>query len=151
MFVRLDKVKGSAHLESIVANTDLENGVFVELGALQADGEARLATPSGDQAKELVFHVSVPLTYEDRTNELDFVLKAGKIGRAYVLEHGDIISVPVTGVTGGTVSVGAFVNPASTGFNVVDGAETKGALHGEIIAIESQANVGNLAVIRINA
>jgi hypothetical protein len=149
-YVRLDKIKPTAHIESIVATVDLVNGQFVELGALSADGEARQATPSGDKTKKLVFHVSVPLTYEDRTNELDFVLKAGKVGRGYVLEDGDIISISKSAVTGGTVDVGALVNPAPTGFNVVDGAETAEGLHGEIIAIENDAIAGELAVIRIS-
>lgn len=87
-YVRLDKIKSTAHIESVVASTDLVNGQFLALGALQADGEARLATPSGDVTKQLVFHASVPLTYLERTNELDFVLKAGKVGRGYVLEAG---------------------------------------------------------------
>lgn len=148
-YVRLDKIKPTAHIESIVSNVDLQNGVFVELGALQADGEARFATPSGDQTKTLAFHVSVPLTYEEHKNELDFVLKAGKVGRAYILESGDIISIQASAVTGGTVAVGAKVVPSATGFDVVDGAEKVGKLHGEIIAIENDAIAGQLAVIRI--
>lgn len=140
-FVRLDKIKATAHLESIVASTDLLNGQFLALGALQADGEARQATPSGDVAKQLVFHASVPLTYEDRSNELDFVLKAGKVGRGYVLETGDIVSIDST-----DLAVGDIVIPAPEGFVV---GEATG-LHGEVIAVELDAIVGRLAVIRVN-
>jgi hypothetical protein len=139
-YVRLDKISANAHIESIVATTDLVNGQFVALGALEADGEAFAVTPSGDVAEQLVLHVSVPLTYEDRTNELDFVLKAGKVGRGYVLQTGDVISV--TGVTDAVK--GAKVNPSAEGF-VVDVAGT----FGEIIAIENDAIAGQLAVIRI--
>jgi len=149
-YVIMDKIKATAHLESIVATTDLQNGQFLELGALQADGEARLATPSGDQTKQLVFHMSVPLTYEDRQNELDFVLKAGKEGRSFVLETGNTVSISESAVTG-TVVVGALVNPSATGFNVVDGVEEVGKLHGEVIAIDVDAMAGRLAVIRISA
>lgn len=149
-YVIMDKIKATAHLESIVATTDLQNGQFVELGALQTDGEARLAIPSGDQAKQLVFHMSVPLTYEDRQNELDFVLKAGKEGRAFVLETGNVISINKSAVTGDVV-VGAKVNPSATGFDVVDGAEVVGKLHGEVIAIDIDAIAGQMAVIRISA
>lgn len=141
-FVRLDKIKATAHIESIVANADLLNGQFLALGALQADGEARLATPSGDVTKQLVFHASVPLTYEDRSNELDFVLKAGKVGRAYVLETGDIVSIDDA-----TLEVGDIVIPSETGF--VEGVAV--GLHGEVIAIEIDAIVGRLAVIRVSA
>lgn len=140
-YVRLDKVKATAHLESIVASTDLLNGQFLALGALQADGEARQATPSGDVSKQLVFHASVPLTYEDRTNELDFVLKAGKVGRGYVLETGDIVSIDSTDLVAGDIVV-----PAPEGFVV---GEATG-FHGEVIAVEMDAIVGRLAVIRVN-
>jgi hypothetical protein len=149
-YVRLDKVGADQHIESIVATTDLVNGQFLALGALQADGEAREVTASGDQAEELVFHASVPLTYEERTNELDFVLKAGKVGRGYVLRQGNIVSVSIAdGITGVAVK-GALVNPSATGFDVVDGTDVAGALHGEIIAIETDMYAGNLAVIRIS-
>ncbi len=141
-YVRLDKVKATAHIESIVATSDLLNGQFLALGALQADGEARLATPSGDTTKQLVLHVSVPLTYEERTNELDFVLKAGKVGRGYVLETGDIISIDDA-----VLAVGDIVVPSASGF--VEG--TPAGLHGEVIAVEMDAIVGRLAVIRVVA
>lgn len=140
-YVRLDKIKATAHIESIIATQDLLNGQFLALGALQADGEARLATPSGDVAKQLVFHASVPLTYEDRSNELDFKLKAGKVGRGYILEAGDIVSIDDA-----TLQVGDLVVPAPEGF--VEG--TPAGLHGEVIAIEVDAIVGRLAVIRVN-
>jgi hypothetical protein len=147
-YVRLDKVKGSAHLESFVANTDLTNGGFIALGELQADGEARLGTPSGDVSKELVFHASVPLTYEERTNELDFVLKAGKVGRGYVIEAGDIVSVSLDGIVSGTPAKGAKVAPHADGFSIPATAPTEG-LRGEIIAIENDLYAGQLAVIRL--
>ncbi|MBK1611781.1 hypothetical protein [Bacillus cereus] len=146
-YVRLDKIKATAHLESVVASEDLQNGQFLELGALQADGEARLATPSGDVTKGLVFHASVPLTYEDRTNELDFVLKAGKVGRAYVLETGNIISISES-ATGGAKK-GDKVVPAPTGFAKATEAVT--GLHGEVIDVEVDAIAGKLVVIRITA
>ncbi|MCY8228682.1 MULTISPECIES: hypothetical protein [Bacillus subtilis group] len=142
-YVRLDKIKPSAHIESIVASEDLFNGQFLALGALQADGEARQATPSGDQAKQLVFHASVPLTYEERTNELDYVLKAGKVGRGYVLETGDIVSIDDT-----VLAKGDLVVPSPTGW--VAGTPNAGEMHGEVIDIEMDAIVGRLAVIRVN-
>lgn len=150
-YVRLDKIGAKAHIESIVASEDLVNGQFVALGALQADGEAREVVPSGDQTKKLVLHASNGLVYRDDENELDFVLKAGKVGRGYVLVEGDIISITFDGVTG-TPAKGAFVNPAPTGFEVVDGTTVTevGALHGEIIAIDNDLNAGQLAVIRIS-
>ncbi len=145
-YVRLDKIGANAHIESIVATEDLVNGQFVALGALQADGEARLATPSGDKAKKLVLHVSNGLVYGDRENELDFVLKAGKVGRGYVIADGDIISITFDGVEG-VVAKGALVDPSATGFTVNDLAT---GFHGEIIDIDVDAIAGQLAVIRFS-
>lgn len=148
-YVRLDKIGANAHIESIVATEDLLNGQFLALGALQADGEARQATPSGDKNKALVFHASVPLTYEDHSSELDFVLKAGKVGRGYVLADGDIVSVSKEAVSG-EVAVGAIVEPSPEGFAVAEDPETVVGLHGEVIAIDNDAIAGQLAVIRIS-
>lgn len=148
-YVRLDKIKATAHIESIVATQDLQNGQFLSLGDLQADGEARKATPSADVSEGLVFHASVPLTYEDQTNELDFVLKAGKVGRAYVLETGDIISISESAVSGGVVK-GDKVIPAVNGFAKASVAKPTG-LHGKILDIEVDAVAGKLVVIRIQA
>jgi hypothetical protein len=152
-YVRLDKISATAHLESIVATEDLVNGQFVALKSLQADGEAREVVPSGDQAEKLVLHVSNGLVYGDRENELDFVLKAGKRGRGYVPQDGDIVSISEDGVTGvSPVAVGDIVNPHANGFEIVDGTTVteKGALHGEVIAIDIDLNAGKLAVIRIS-
>lgn len=149
-YVRLDKIGANAHIESIVASTDLKNGQFVALGALQADGESRKVEASGDQTKKLVFHASVPLTYDDLTNELDFVLKAGKVGRGYVLAEGDIVSITMDGVSGTTPAVGDLVNPDANGFAKVESPAQAGMLHGEIIAMENDAIAGKMAVIRIS-
>lgn len=152
-YVILDKISATAHIESIRATEDLVNGQFVALGALEADGEARAVTPSGDQAEKLVFHVSNGLVYGDRENELDFVLKAGKDGRGYVLAEGDIVSITLDGVTGvDPVAVGDIVNPHADGFEIVDGVTVTetGALHGEVIAIDNDAIAGQMAVVRIS-
>jgi hypothetical protein len=147
-YVRLDRIGANAHIESIVATEDLVNGQFVALGALQADGEAREVVPSGDKAEKLVLHVSNGLVYGDRENELDFVLKAGKVGRGYVLVEGDIISISIDAVNGAVK--GDLVDPASDGFTpVADPALVEG-LHGEVIAIDNDLNAGQLAVIRIS-
>ncbi|MEX3625194.1 hypothetical protein [Viridibacillus arvi] len=144
-YVRLDKIKATAHIESIVATTDLLNGQFVELGDLQPDGEARKATPSGDVTKQLVFHASNGLVYGDQENELDFVLKAGKTGRGYVLETGNIISIDDA-----TLAVKDIVKPDAQGFVKADEAPTEG-LRGQVIAVEMDAIAGRLAVIRVTA
>lgn len=149
MYVRLDKIKATAHMESIVANQDLVNGQFVALGKLQADGEARLVTPSGDVNEDLVLHASTGLTYEDRQTELDFVLKAGKEGRGLVLESGNIISISIDGLVGEHAE-NAIVVPDGNGFAVADvtsGMPT--GISGKIIGYDVDVYAGRLAVIRI--
>lgn len=142
-FVRMDKVKATAHIESIVATEDLLNGQFVALGELQADGETYAVTASGDVSKELVVHVSNGLTYEDRTNELDFVLKAGKEGRSYVLETGNVMSIDDAVLVKGDIVV-----PSPTGWvKDADGLAT--GIRGRVIAIDMDAIAGRLAVIRV--
>lgn len=141
-FVRLDKINATAHIETIVATTDLVNGQFLALGALQADGEARLATPAG--TGDLVFHASVPLQYESLAEEKDFKLPAGKAGRGLVLTAGDIVSVPK-----GTLAENDVVVSSATGFVATLEAIPADAVSGKVIAIETVGNVGELAVIRV--
>lgn len=142
MYVRLDKIKATAHIESIVCDTELVNGQFLALGERQLDGEATKVTASGDVAEQLVLHASVPLVYGERENELDFKLKAGKVGRGFVLETGDVISIPKKSLVKGDVVV-----PSANGF--VKG--TAEGLHGKVILIENDAIVGQVAVIRVQA
>lgn len=145
-YVKLDKISATAHIESIVATEDLVNGQFVALGELQADGEAYSVVPSGDQTERLVFHASNGLTYGERENELDFVLKAGKVGRAYVLEKGDVISITLDGITDG-VKKGDLVKPDAKGFAVTTNADEA---IGSVVAIDVDAIAGQMAVVHID-
>lgn len=141
-FVRLDKISATAHIETIVATQDLLNGQFLALGALQEDGEARLATPAG--TGDIVFHASVPLQYESLAEDKDFKLPAGKAGRGYVLTRGDIVSILNDGLAeGDTVVSGA------NGFEVSVEPIPADAVVGEVLTLETLGNVGELAVIRI--
>lgn len=144
-YIRLDKIKASAHLESIVAEQDLKNGVFVTLGELQEDGEARLVKPMVEGDTDVVLHASVPLTYRDDENELDYILKAGKEGRGYVMETGNEVSFSEDLVTGVAVK-NKFVKVTGAGVEVVE-VKPEG-LHGQIIALEEDVNVGTLVVVR---
>ncbi len=92
--IRLDKIKATAHLVNFTFATDLENGRIVKLGELQADGETYTATaPTDVTDKRIVVHASMPMGYAEPDFEQDFVLKAGKEGRGYVPESGDIITI----------------------------------------------------------
>ena len=148
-YVRLDKIKADAHIESVVSTTDLRQGQFVALGALQADGEAREATIA-PATEHVVMHCSVPLQYGNEREE-DFVLKAGKIGRAYVLEKGDIISVSEDLIDGAEVGT-TFAPTGDGGTGAVWTATGDGgtySVEAELIDIETDVIVGNLYVLRV--
>lgn len=92
--IRLDKVKATAHLVNIVAETDLQNGMVVALGDLQADGETyAVAAPTDITKDRIVVVAAVPMGYAEPDFEQDFVLKAGREGRGYILETGDIVTI----------------------------------------------------------
>ena len=104
--IRLDKVKGyPVSFENSIEN--LEQGLFLELkGLSNGDYEAyevELAKATPDNT--VVFHASVPVMYDERLMEQDFVLANEKIGRAYIPERGDIITIAES-VVNGSVDVG---------------------------------------------
>lgn len=104
--IRLDKVKGyPVSFENSIEN--LEQGLFLELkGLSNGDYEAyevELAKATPDNT--VVFHASVVMQYDERLMEQDFVLGNGKVGRAFIPERGDIITVAES-VVNGSVDVG---------------------------------------------
>lgn len=147
-YVIIEKASATAHLESIVSTQDLVNGQFLALGELQADGEARVSAPSGDKTKKLVLHISNGTTYRDDENELDFVLKAGKVGRAYVVEEGMTVAMTFDGFEG-TPTKGALVDIAVDGKLEVTATPTAG-LQGEVIAIDIDSIAGQMASVRFS-
>ena len=120
--IRLDKVKGyPVSFENSIEN--LEQGLFLELKGL-SDGdyeayEVELAKATPDNT--VVFHASVAMQYDERLMEQDFVLENGKIGRAYIPERGDIITVAESVVTG-SPNVGDKLGCAGNGKLATTGA-----------------------------
>lgn len=138
MAIRLDKVKSTAHLVNFVFGTDLGNGTVVGLGALRADGEAYDAAAITDVAtSRIVLHASVPMQYEADALESAYVLKAGKVGRGYVPEQGDIVTITDDMITGTTV-VGQLVIPVNTATKLSASAtSTTERVVGRVIAKET--------------
>ena len=113
--IRLDKVKGyPVSFENSIEN--LEQGLFLELkGLSNGDYEAyevELAKATPDNT--VVFHASVPVMYDERLMEQDFVLANGKVGRAYIPERGDIITI-AENIVNGSVEVGAKLGCVGAG------------------------------------
>ena len=96
--VRLDKIQ-NGHLESFKYATDLANGTVVSLASAEnADGTKTGAVVT--LGKTTVLHASVPMGYDETLREQDIVLKAGEVGRGYILTVGDRITITNDGVSG---------------------------------------------------
>ena len=91
--VILDKIKSTAHIDSVVAKEDLKNGQWLTLGLLDADGERRLAEKAKAEDTADVLLVTSFTRYDPNTDFADYVTKAGQTGRAFHMEKGDVISV----------------------------------------------------------
>ncbi len=104
--VRKDKMLAgyNGNLESVIVYdaegkepVETSNGVLVVIeGLLEGQREvkkARLAT-AGDKAEEVYFIHNSEVMYDERLYKLeDFVIKAGKVARAYHLFNGDIMTL----------------------------------------------------------
>ena len=88
--IRLDKVKGYP------VSFENSNGDYEAY-------EVELA--KGTPENTVVFHASVVMQYDERLMEQDFTLANGAIGRAYIPERGDIITI-AENVVNGSVDVG---------------------------------------------
>lgn len=148
-FIRLDKIKSSAHIETIVHSEDLKNGQFVELGAADEalGGEAVLIekTEAGERPEAIVTTVHLDYGHPD-FEETEQVTKAGKAGRAHIIEHGDMISF-LTDLVEGQVDNGDEVAVAADGLGIKK-AEEEDEVIGKVIRQDYMANVGDLVVVR---
>ena len=113
--IRLDKVKGyPVSFENSIEK--LEQGLFLELtGLSNGDYEAYAVKLAGaTPADTVVLHASVPVMYDERLMEQDFVLENGKVGRAFIPERGDIVTIAENVFTG-ELAVGDLVGCAGDG------------------------------------
>ena len=112
--VRLDIVDGKPR--TFIADEALENGYFLEIQGkaengilgVDADYEAyKVAKASANTKRvDLLFHASVENQYDERKLKIDFELEAGRPGRGYMLQLGDVVTIPVSLVTGEGLAVG---------------------------------------------
>jgi hypothetical protein len=123
--VRIDKAQATkaGNIKSVqLASTPLENGfVFfadaLVTGTREAYQVVRPAT--ADLAtRNLVIHASVPTTYLAGQTVVDFVLEAGKTGRAYVPEVGDIFTF-TDNIIDGTSVLNQYLIPQDGSFKLV--------------------------------
>ena len=128
--VRLDIVDGKPR--TFVADEALENGYFLEIKGkakndilgVEADYEAYKVQKANADTKRvnLLFHASVENQYDERKLKIDFELEAGRPGRGYMLQLGDVITIPVKLISGGTANVGDMLKLTDNGMLMIDGS-----------------------------
>lgn len=152
-FIRLDKIKASAHIETIVHNADLKNGQFVELGASAEElgGEAVdiTLTAEGERPEAIVTTVHLDYGHPD-FDETTQVTKAGKAGRAHIIEKGDMISfLAEEGGLATGVKAGDDVAVGANGLGIKK-SELEQEIIGKAIRVDYMPNIGDLVVVRFN-
>lgn len=138
--VRLDIVDGKPR--TFVADEVLENGYFLEIKGkakndilgVEADYEAYKVAKANANTKrvDLLFHASVENQYDERKLKIDFELEAGRPGRGYMLQLGDIVTIPVALVTGEGLAVGK-------GLKLAEGGKLAVASEGDVIIAKVEA------------
>ena len=137
--VRLDIVDGKPR--TFVADEVLENGYFLEIKGkakneilgVEADYEAYKVQKAGATTKrvDLLFHASVENQYDERKLKIDFELEAGRPGRGYMLQLGDVVTIPASLVTG-ELAVGK-------GLKLAEGGKLAVANEGDVIIAKVEA------------
>ena len=137
--VRLDIVEGKPR--TFVANENLENGYFLEIKGkakneilgVEADYEAYKVEKANANTKRvnLLFHASVENQYDERKLKIDFELEAGRPGRGYMLQLGDVVTIPASLVTG-ELAVGK-------GLKLAEGGKLAVANEGDVIIAKVEA------------
>ena len=135
--VRLDIVEGKPR--TFVANENLENGYFLEIKGkakneilgVEADYEAYKVEKANANTKRvnLLFHASVENQYDERKLKIDFELEAGRPGRGYMLQLGDVVTIPASLVNGEMPAVGDMLKLD------VGGKLTKDIVGDKVIAV----------------
>ena len=137
--VRLYIVDGKPR--TFVADEVLENGYFLEIKGkakndilgVEADYEAYKVAKANANTKrvDLLFHASVENQYDERKLKIDFELEAGRPGRGYMLQLGDVVTIPASLVTG-ELAVGK-------GLKLAEGGKLAVANEGDVIIAKVEA------------
>ena len=138
--VRLDIVDGKPR--TFVAEENLQNGYFLEIQGkakndvlgVEADYEAYKVVKANVNTKRvnLLFHASVENQYDERKLKIDFELEAGRPGRGYMLQLGDVVTIPASLVTGVGLAVGK-------GLKLAEGGKLAVANEGDVIIAKVEA------------
>ena len=142
--VRLDIVDGKPR--TFVADKALENGYFLEIKGkakndilgVETDYEAYKVEKANANTKRvnLLFHASVENQYDERKLKIDFELEAGRPGRGYMLQLGDVVTIPIKLISGGTANVGDMLKLTDNGMLMIDGSGDNA-----IAVVEAKENI----------
>ena len=151
-FVQLDKVKKTAHYESIVVAEDagLKAGQFVDLGVIDENvdgGEIFTYTKSavGKTYDGLFVPIHLDYGWHGFDEALQTIAK-GKAGRVLIPEKGDIVSFHEDLVTG-SVAIGDGVAVGTAGLGIAKAAGEAEVI-GKVVAERYIANIGDVVVVR---
>lgn len=143
--IRLDKIKGTAHIVSVKATKDMEVGSIVKLGALASDGETYDVTEpvSITADDQLAMVVPSVLQYDEPRTEEEYTIKAGTVVRAYILEKGDVITTCDSFLTGASV-LNQYAVPVNGSFKIAPVATLTG---NEVLAfkVDEKGTLGGYA------
>ncbi len=147
--MELQKIKATQHVVDVVAVNGLYNGNVVVLGTRGSDGTYSVAAPTGVAVEGMVLVADIGLSYEAEKMMNDKVIATGEVVRAYVMELGNVISIPVANVTAtSALAVGKVVVPKANALPM----ECLAALAGtEVLAfiIEALYSKAGVAMVKL--
>lgn len=141
MLIQLDKVSGSAYLESVVIQEDgVPNGAVVALGALGDYDTVKGGKPVA-LTDSMVMIVEEFLNRTGIESEGAMTFKTGDVVRGYHLPKDSIITATIDGITDATnVSanmIGKFVVPVIGSYLGKINATATGSLCFQVLAVET--------------
>lgn len=110
--MELKKIKATQHIVDVVAPASLYNGHVVVLGTRGTNGTYAAAAPAAVTDEGMVVIADIAMSYEAEKLMNDKVIATSEIVRAYVMELGNVICIPVANVTAtAALAVGKVVVP----------------------------------------
>ena len=97
--LRLDKIKATAHIVSIKAHKEMENGEFVAVGKLDSNaafgaGEVFEVSNPTAQSRKVVLVAGVELMADETLTVDEYKVAKDAVVRGIYLEKGDVITIP---------------------------------------------------------
>lgn len=123
--IRLDKIKDTAHVVSVKAHKDYEQGNMVALGELQ--GEVYEGKDIEANSDLVVLIACSTFKHDESLTDEEFYIKKDELARGYIMSKGDTITLTDNGLEG-NAEIDKYVVPKAGNIkmSVVDSKPTKG-------------------------